>query len=80
MRKPIVQFTVYKFEELQPACQRTAICRVMEDSEENQIHVTEEEITPEWCEENGFEFYWDGEIYHDATNEIDVQIQIIKLA
>ena len=80
MRKPIVQFTVYKFEELQPACQRTAICRILKDSEENNIETTEDEITPEWCEEHGFEFYWDGEIYWDATNEIDVQIQIIKLA
>lgn len=80
MRKPIVQFTVYKFEELQKACQDTAICRILKDSEENNIETTEEEITAEWCEEHGFEFYWDGEIYWNAANEVEVKVEIVNLA
>ena len=80
MRKPLLQFTVYKFEELQVACQRTAVCRILEEAEENSEPLNEEEITPEWCYDNGYEFFWDGEIYHDATNEIDVKIEIVNLA
>lgn len=80
MRKPIVQFTVYKFEELQVACQRTAICRILEEAEENQEDLTEEAITAEYCENYGYEFYWDGEIYHEATNEVDIKIEIVNLA
>jgi hypothetical protein len=80
MRKPILQFTVYKFEELQPACQRTAICRILEANENEPEQLTEEDVTPEWIENMGYEFFWDGEIYHDAISEVDIKIEIVKLA
>jgi hypothetical protein len=79
MRTVLVQFNnIYKFSELQSASQNTAIVRILEEADGGDETLLEEEITSEWCDSQGYEFFWDGEIYYYASNEVKPSMKLKK--